>query len=277
MSRTLRAAAARSIPFVPVVRGVELAVSDSGSGTPLFWGHGFASSRAQEVSGSLLDFGELARRHRVVRWDARGHGDSGGGLDPAEYTWDKLGCDLLALADALHVSRFVASGVSMGTATALHAAVLAPDRVVGLVLVLPPTAYETRAEQANDYRAGADLVERDGADQYVERANSQPVPEILRAFAAGFRFIPAVSPERLPAVLRGAGVSDLPAPDVVRELAIPALILAWDTDPGHPLATAERLAQLLPDAELHVARRLRDVAQWTPLVDRFMSERAPAA
>ena len=262
---------------MPTVRGVELAVSDSGRGVPLFWGHGFASSRAQEARGALLDFGELAARHRVVRWDARGHGESGGGLDPAEYTWDNLGRDLPALADARDVSRFVASGVSMGAATALHAAALEPDRVAGLVLVLPPTAYETRAAQAGEYRRGADLVEREGVDCYVEQANAEPVPEILRSFAAGYRFTPAVTPERLPAVLRGAGASDLPAPEVVREVAVPVLILAWDTDPGHPLATAERLAELLPDAELHVARRLREVTSWTRLVDGFLSGRGPAA
>jgi pimeloyl-ACP methyl ester carboxylesterase len=262
---------------MPGVRGVELAVSDSGRGVPLFWGHGFASSRRQEARGALLDFAELARRHRVVRWDARGHGDSGGGVDPAEYTWDNLGRDLLALADALDAPRFVASGVSMGTATALHAAAFAPERVVGLVLVLPPTAYETRAAQAGEYRAGADRVEREGIDRYVELANAEPVPEILRAVASGYRFTPAVSPARLPAVLRGAGASDLPAPEVVRTIAVPALILAWDTDPGHPLGTAERLAELLPDAELHVARRLRDVTGWTRLADGFVAGRAPAA
>jgi pimeloyl-ACP methyl ester carboxylesterase len=262
---------------MPKVRGTELAVSDSGSGTALFWGHGFASSRAQEARGSLLDFAELARRHRVVRWDARGHGDSGGGADPAEYMWENLGRDLLGLADALEVPRFVASGVSMGAATALHAAALAPERVIGLALVLPPTAYDTRAAQADEYRAGADLVEREGVERYVERANADPVPEILRAFAAGYRFTPAVSPERFPAVLRGAGASDLPAPDVIRTIAVPALILAWDTDPGHPVATAERLAELLPDAELHVARRLREVTGWTRLTDGFVAGRDAVA
>jgi pimeloyl-ACP methyl ester carboxylesterase len=141
------------------------------------------------------------------------------------------------------------------------------------VLVLPPTAYETRAAQAGEYRAGAELVERAGFDAYVESANAQPVPEILRAFASGFRFTPAVATERLPAVLRGAGGSDLPPADVVRGLAVPALILAWDTDPGHPLRTAETLAELLPDAELHVARRLRDVTTWTRLVDGFVGGR----
>jgi hypothetical protein len=43
-------------------------------------------------------------------------------------------------------------------------------------------------------------------------------------------------------VLRGAGASDLPPPQVIEKLEMPVLILAWDTDPGHPLSTAEDLA-----------------------------------
>jgi pimeloyl-ACP methyl ester carboxylesterase len=107
----------------------------------------------------------------------------------------------------------------------------------------------------------------------VEHANVQPTPEILREFAAGLRFVPAVSREFLPAVLRGAAASDLPAPDAVRAIRAPALILAWDTDPGHPLSTAERLVELLPDTELHVAHRLEQVASWTGLVDAFIAQR----
>jgi pimeloyl-ACP methyl ester carboxylesterase len=53
----------------------------------------------------------------------------------------------------------------MGAAVALHAAAQAPERVAGLVLVLPPTAYDTRAAQAADYLAGASLVEREGVER----------------------------------------------------------------------------------------------------------------
>jgi len=253
------------------VRGVDLAVSDAGVGAPFFWGHGFASSRAQESEGALLDFDALAARHRVVRWDARGHGASGGGADPGESRWDNLALDLLALATALGVERFVAGGVSMGAAVALHAAAHESHRIAGLVLVLPPTAYETRAAQAADYCAAADLVEREGVERYVEQVNAQPTPEILRAFAAGLRFSPAIPAPSLPASLRGAAASDLPPVESVRALRLPALILAWDTDPGHPLSTAEQLAELLPAADLHVARRLRDVTTWTRLVDDFLA------
>jgi pimeloyl-ACP methyl ester carboxylesterase len=218
----------------------------------------------------MFDWDRLAGGHRIVRWDARGHGESGGRPEPADYHWDNLGRDLLALADALGVEHFVAGGVSMGAATALHAAVAAPDRVDRLVLVLAPTGYDTRAGQADHYRAGADLAEARGFDAYVERANAEPVPEILSRIADAYHYSPEIRPPLLPSVLRGAAASDLPSPDAVRRLTQPTLLLAWDTDPGHPLSTSERLAELLPNAELVVAGRLRDVAGWTDRVAGFL-------
>lgn len=256
---------------MPTVRGVDVAVSDAGEGLTFLWSHGFASNRAQDERSGMFDWERLASRYRIVRLDARGHGESDGTSEPVGYQWENLALDLLALADALAVARFVAGGVSMGAAVALHAATLAPERVVALVLVLPPTAYETRKAQADDYLTGAALVERDGINRYVEHVNAQPVPAILREFATGYSFVPAVPRRFFPAVLRGAAASDLPDPDAVRAFDAPVLILAWDTDPGHPLTTAARLVELLPNAELHVARRLDDVAAWTGLVDAFLT------
>jgi pimeloyl-ACP methyl ester carboxylesterase len=258
---------------VPTIGGVDIAVTETGTGRAFFWGHGFAGSVARDDATRILDWSRLARHLRVVRWDAPGHGRSTGTRDPDDYRWARIGDALVELADALGVDRFAAGGVSMGAATALHAALIAPARVTALVLVLPPTAYETRAEQIGEYGDGADLVEREGVDAYVRVVDAKPQPEIL-AGPVAYHFDPAISAELLPAALRGAAGSDLPAAEAVRTITAPALILAWDTDPGHPLSTAERLAELLPDAELVVARRLRDVVPWTDRVVAFLDEHA---
>ena len=255
------------------VRGVDLAISDSGAGPALFYGHGLSSSRAQDAASGMFDWKRVASHHRVVRWDARGHGESSGIDDADAYRWDNLAEDLLALSDALGIEQFTAGGVSMGAATALHAAVTAPDRIAALVLVLAPTAYETRAGQGDLYRAGADLVESQGMTAYLEQVHAQPVPEILSEFAGLYRQVPAVTEALLPAVLRGAAASDLPDPDAVRDVTVPTLLLAWETDPGHPVSTAERLAELLPDTELHVARKLRELASWTNRLEAFLDAR----
>ena len=259
---------------MPDIRGVEIEVRDEGAGLPFLWGHGLVSSMEEEDRFIVMDFGRLARRHRVVRWDARGHGLSKGAREPDDYRWENLARDLLALADELGIDQFVAGGVSMGAATALHAATQAPRRVIGLVLMLAPTAYETRDEQADLYRAGAVLVDRFGMDAYIEGLKNLPAPELLAQY--GDRFIPVsrVSSELLSAVLRGAASSDLPSPESVRTIKVPALLLPWVGDAGHPMSTSERLLELLPNVQIHVAHHLRDVGTWTDRIDGFLDARA---
>lgn len=256
---------------MPNVRGADIAITDTGAGLPFFWGHGLSGSMAQDDEFAVIDFARLAQRYRVVRWDARGHGLSSGKPVPDDYHWDNLGRDLLALADALGVERFVAGGASMGAATALHAAIQAPDRIAGLVLVLAPTAYESRAAQADLYRAGAVLVERVGIDAYLEALFKLPSPAILGDLADRLRPVPQVAEPLLPSVLRGAANSDLPAADAMRAITVPTLLLPWTTDPGHPMSTSERLVELLPNVQIHVAHQLRDIMSWTDRIDAFLA------
>jgi hypothetical protein len=51
---------------------------------------------------------------------------------------------------------------------------------------------------------------------------------------------------------------------------MPVLVLAWEGDPVHPQATAERLGELLPEAEVVVAPTLRDVLAWSGRVREFL-------
>jgi 3-oxoadipate enol-lactonase len=255
---------------VPNVRGVEIAIRDEGEGLPFFWAHGLVSSMEEEDRFIVLDFPRLARRHRLIRYDARGHGRSGGEPVPDDYRWNNLGRDLIALADALGVDRFVAGGVSMGAASALHAAIQAPRRILGLVLMLAPTAYETRDEQADLYRGGAVLVERLGLDAYLEQLRNLPAPEILADFSDRFTPEPRVSEDLIPSVLRGAASSDLPPENAVRAISSPALLLPWVGDDGHPMSTSERLLELLPNVQIHVAHHLRDVETWTRRINAFL-------
>jgi 3-oxoadipate enol-lactonase len=255
---------------VPNVRGVEIAIRDEGEGLPFFWAHGLVSSMEEEDRFIVLDFARLARRHRLIRYDARGHGLSGGEPVPDDYRWNNLGRDLIALADELGVDRFVAGGVSMGAASALHAAIQAPRRVIGLVVMLAPTAYETRDEQADLYRGGAVLVERLGLDAYLEQLRNLPAPEILADFSDRFTPEPRVSEDLIPSVLRGAASSDLPPENAVRAISAPALLLPWVGDDGHPMSTSERLLELLPNVQIHVAHHLRDVGTWTDRINAFL-------
>jgi pimeloyl-ACP methyl ester carboxylesterase len=182
---------------------------------------------------------------------------------------------MLALADTLGPGRVFLGGVSMGCATALHAAVAAPERVAGLVLVAPPTAWATRPRQARFYRFASSLVgwfglapfrllariPAPGSGSPVAALQSELVDQLARADARA-----------VAATLRGAAESDLPAPALLRSVRAPALILAWRKDPVHPVSTATRLRELLPQADLSVAGTLQEIRGWPERVARFLRE-----
>jgi 3-oxoadipate enol-lactonase len=84
---------ARLVP----IRGVELSVSDVGTGVPVVWGHGLTSSTADEDEIGLLHLGLPEDRYRLVRYDARGHGRSTGTRNPDDYGYEALSADQLAL------------------------------------------------------------------------------------------------------------------------------------------------------------------------------------
>ncbi len=259
------------------IRGVDLAVREAGAGSPLIWGHGLLGSMGQEDTAGLLPEAELSGSLRLIRYDARGHGRSEATLAPADYRWPELARDLLALADELGLARVALGGVSMGCATALHAAVASPARVRALVLVGPPTAWGTRPRQARNYRFSARLVERFGVTplRYLGwLASRRGIDPALLAMQRSFLdHLVHMDRRAVSAALRGAAGSDLPAPEDLRRLAAPALILAWRGDPSHPVSTAQRLAELLPRAEFHLAQSSEEIRAWPGRVRDFLSER----
>src|SRR6056300_771471 len=126
---------------------LELSFQRQGSGIPFVWGHGLTSSMELEGEFLNLDWASIEPHADVVRYDARGHGLSTLTTNLDDYSWAHLADDQIALADALDIATYVAGGASMGAATALHVAVRAPLRMRGLVLAIPPTAWETRDAQ----------------------------------------------------------------------------------------------------------------------------------
>jgi 3-oxoadipate enol-lactonase len=261
------------------VRGIDLAVRDDGAGAakglPFVWGHGLLGSMAQEDEAGPLDWSGFGSQQRLIRYDARGHGSSEATLDPAAYCWPELAGDLLALLDELRVERAVLGGVSMGCATVLHAAVRAPERAAGLVLVAPPTGWQTRPRQARVYRFSSGLIEALGLCPFRLLGSLPLLVTRSGTLAAMQRAtldqLGQADPRAVVAAMRGAGESDLPDPGALRRLAMPVLVLAWAGDPVHPVSTAERLVELLPEVELHVAHSDDALLEWSAVVREFLA------
>jgi 3-oxoadipate enol-lactonase len=231
---------------------------------------------AQEDAMSVFSWADLSRNVRIVRYDARGHGRSEATYDESDYHWSSLAQDMLALLQALEAERAILGGVSMGCATALHAAVAAPERVEALVLAAPPTAWTTRAAQARLYAAAAWLASTIGMSAFIAMLRALPAGIVLPGHLADVRQASLEHTARgasriITAVLRGASQSDLPERDVLTRLGIPALILSWEGDPSHPVSTAEKLARLVPVSKLYRASTEDDIRRWPELVRGFVT------
>ncbi len=170
----------------------------------------------------------------------------------------------------------MAAGASMGAATALHAAVMSPERIIGLVLVIPPTGWETRAEQAGVYEQGAALIETAGIERVIAAgslvAPPDPFlddPDFSARRAEGLR---SWDPVRLAHAMRGATRAQLPTRRQIASIGCPMLVLAWTGDPGHPVSTAAELARLVPHATVHVDSTGPAVERWTAHVADFLTE-----
>ena len=258
--------------------GVFLHIERSGAGRPFVWAHGLTSSIAAERDGGLFQWEGAVDGVDVVRYDARGHGRSpaaatGAAASPSDFEWPALADDFLAVADAEGVESMVAGGASMGCATVLYAALAAPERVQALVLAIPPTAWETRAEQSGIYVKSAGFLASRGMDAYLEASRALPAnpPWAAARREVRLRHVAAMDADVLSTILRGAASSNLPPRDAVATITCPTLVLAWADDPGHPLSTAESLQSLMPGAQLSVARSFEEAAAWPGVVSSFLA------
>src|SRR3954454_23810643 len=106
--------------------GVELAYDDEGEGNPLLLIHaGVCDRRMWEPQWRAL-----TERHRTVRCDLRGFGDS-----PLSAGRFNHADDVLGLLDALGIDRAGVVGASFGGRVALELAATWPQRVERLILL----------------------------------------------------------------------------------------------------------------------------------------------
>jgi pimeloyl-ACP methyl ester carboxylesterase len=107
--------------------GVTLAVYGAGTGDPLLLIPGLGARSS--VFEPVVD--DLARRHRVITFDPRGIGESGGG---GEITLPNMARDVVAVLDSAGVASAAVLGASMGGLVAQHVVVDHRARVSRLLL-----------------------------------------------------------------------------------------------------------------------------------------------
>jgi pimeloyl-ACP methyl ester carboxylesterase len=217
--------------------------------------HGLTASRRYVVMGSR---GLERGHHRVVAYDARGHGSSSPAPQPGAYTYEDLGLDLIGVLDQLGIERAVLAGASMGGHTALWLALRDPERVGGLVVITPAYDPATQDDPGRLARwdALADGLEQGGIDGFLAAYGKPAVPErwqgtietVIRQRLALHRHPEAVA-QALRVVPRSRPFGEI---EELGAIEAPVTIVASgdEPDPGHPQAVAEAYAAAIPGARL---------------------------
>ena len=249
---------------------VRLSVSDTGEGPAVVLAHGLTATRRYVVMGSTA----LERSgHRVIAYDARGHGASSPAETPDAYGYEDLGRDLEAVMDRAGVQRAVLAGASMGAHTLIWLAVNRPQRVGGLVLITP--AFTAAAEDDQARLAHWDALStglreggidgfltaygRGGWDRIPERWR-ETVIKVIRQRLALHEHPDAVA-DALHAVPRSRLFGSL---DELSAIDVPTVVVASDdeADPEHPQAVGEAYAAAIPGARLVTDEPGRSPVAW---------------
>jgi len=225
-----------------------LSADEAGEGTPVVLLHGLTATRRYVVMGSKnLERGG----HRVVAYDARGHGKSAPGDG---YGYEKLSADLLTVLDDRGIERAVLAGASMGAHTLLRFALEHRERALALVVITPaydPAGFPGDLER---WDALADGLERGGVEGFVEAYGpitgpwAETTEKVLRQRLSLHEHPEAVA-QALRQVPRSRPFDEL---SQLANLSMPVTIVASrdEADPGHPLSVGEAYARTIPGARL---------------------------
>ena len=185
----------------------------------------------------------LAKRHRVVRMDMRGHGLTEAPAGP--YTMDRLARDALALLDSLGIQAAHVGGVSIGGRIALAMAALAPERVLSVMAC--DTALEFGPPEMWQQRM--DAVAAGGLAAVADAVMERWVVDRSLASSRGLRRMLLGTD---PAGYAGcaAALRDCRAAEVVGRVACPTTVVVGERDLSTPPAAAAAIHAAIPGSKL---------------------------
>lgn len=196
---------------------------------------------------------------RVLRYDTRGHGDSG--RPPGPYSLEMLADDVIGLLDVLGIGEVHFAGVSMGGMIGQTVVLSHPERFASLALVNTTPIYSNAQRIA--WRERADAVLRNGiASVHDGLMRRWFTDEAIVSGNAGYRYLSDVvhrfSPQSFDAIT--AAMCQLDTTKRLGEILVPTLVVAAPDDPGVPPELSEKLAHDIPNAQLHWLTPARHLA-----------------
>ena len=210
---------------------------------------------------------ELRKHFRVLRYDTRGHGQSE--VTPGPYSFDQLGRDAVALADAADFGTFSFCGLSMGGVTGMWLGIHAAQRLHKLVLcstgakIGDPQTWDARMAAMRS--GGGKLIAPGAMERWFTAPFRQREPETV---ARVQRMVESTSVEGYVACC--AALREVDLREEIARITAPTLVISATHDPATPPADGRFVAQHISGArylELDAAH-LSNVE----LHDRFTQE-----
>lgn len=233
--------------------GIRFHCEAIGCGPALVFCHGLGGdcNQPKDLIGPL-------ESHKLIVWDARGHGRSEPVGPAGGFTFSRFADDLRAVLQHHGIERAIVGGISMGAGVAARFAVNWPRCVRALVLVRPAWLNEPSPPNLELFATIGELLsrmppqyarasfEKDCADQLeaVRQVSPAVADSLCRQFAE------PKAAERKARLLRMPASSPIADWDEVRHLSMPALVVGTDRDPVHPLDFARQWARHLQGGKL---------------------------
>lgn len=228
---------------------IRLFFEDRGGGHAVVLMHGFL------CSGEMWSYQvpDLARSHRVLNVDMRGHGESGPVEEPFRIV--DLVDDVVTILDEVGVESAVWAGLSIGGMIALRAALAAPDRVEALIVVDSSAEVDPALARAK-YRLLGAVARVVGIRPVLGpvirlmfgRSTRRDQPELVAEWRQRFAEV------HVPSIL--AGLESLirrrPTLDRLGEIRVPTLVVVGEEDTSLPPSRSRAIAAAITGAELVV-------------------------
>jgi len=230
---------------MPIVKSGEARIHyalEGQSGAPVLV---FSNSLGTNYSMWAPQVPEFRKKHRVLRYDTRGHGQSS--LTPGPYSIEQLGKDVIALLDALDLDRVHFCGLSMGGMIGMCLGVIAPERLTKLVLcntgakIGTPEAWNARidAVRKNGMKSVASAV----LERWFTPAFRQKAPATI---ANALKVLEETNADGYAACC--AAVRDFDFREQLSRIRLPVLVISGAHDPATPPADGRFLAGQIPGA-----------------------------
>ncbi|WP_420968013.1 alpha/beta fold hydrolase [Bradyrhizobium sp. B120] len=215
--------------------GVDIYYEIHGSGPPLILTHGYSSTSAM-WHGQIE---ALSKRHRLILWDMRGHGQSDYPDNPDAYSEATTVGDIAALLDVAGADKAIVGGLSLGGYMSLAFHRAHPERVRALLIIDTGPGFKK-----DDAREVWNTRARDTGDRFDREGL-----EVLKSASAERASVTHRNAKGLALAARGMlAQRDARVIESLPGIKVPSLVVVGADDTPF-LAASDYMAAKIPGAQ----------------------------